>query len=239
MFTIDECERCLGLVACRSQIVNGHGRENPLICFVGQNPGQNEDKAGRPFVGKSGLLLKTLCDAAGISSSMIYRTNAVRCLSPGNRKPKRDEIDNCRPHLIAELYEIKPRVIVTLGEVPLTALWGLSNMESFQTDLMYWEDECHELLNEWTNAVNAWQNTDKKERGRKPLKPKLPPKPKPPKARHLPLKDVAGQTLEQGDTGLPIIPSYHPAFLMRGKWNYAELVIAHLEKAKRLALGEL
>lgn len=240
MIEVTDCEKCPALVACRKCIVNGLGKPGASIMFVGQNPGVEEDDEGKPFVGKSGRLLRLLCDAAGIPTSMVYRTNAVRCHSPGNRIPKHDEIVNCRPYLMQEIQELNPAVIVTLGQVPLQSLIAIDGGEGYHNDLNYWESECDALVEVWQQDVTRWQGLDKQGRlndfpGGKPRKPKMTPKPKPPKRVHVTLKDTAGQTLHPIDITAPVIPTYHPAFLMRGKWDYSELVIAHFEKARRIA----
>lgn len=234
-----DCGKCPALAGCRTQVVPGYGKPNPLVMFVGQNPGRDEDKQGRPFVGRSGALLALLCEAALIPRSGIYRTNAVRCLSPGNRKPKKDEIEACRGFLIEEIKEIQPSVIVTLGEVPLISLYGLASYNDYLGELAYWEWECETLIEGWQNEVDEWVALDKKLRGLKPKRPKMPIKPKPAKSQHIAIKDIAGHMVTQPDTGVPMIPSYHPAFLMRGNWGTSELVIAHLEKARKIAEGIL
>jgi len=78
--------------------------------FIGEAPGETEDKLGIPFVGKSGKLLRT---AVGNDN---YFMNAVKCRPPDNRKPLNDEIEACLPHLIDEINNIKPEIIVFVGK---------------------------------------------------------------------------------------------------------------------------
>ena len=237
---VEECVLCPRLVACRRQIVNGVGRPTAKIMFVGQNPGEEEDIEGKPFMGKSGNLLRLLCDSAGINPIQVYRTNAVRCHSPGNAKPKKDEILNCRDYLIDEIREVNPAVIIALGEVPIQSLYSFAGDVSHSTVLMQYQDDCADLMNGWQSELETWNlmtPAGRKEyfpSGR-PKKPKLPAKPRPAKPIHTAVRDVAGHTLVQPDTGIPLIASYHPAFLMRGNWQMSELVIAHFEKARRIA----
>ena len=237
IYEVNNCTRCPALCAARSQIVNGVGKANAPIMFVGQNPGVFEDKDGVPFVGKSGQLLALMCDAAGIPRGSIYRTNAVRCFSPGNRKPKREEVENCRDYLIEEILEVNPAVIVTLGDTALQALCALDGGYTHNTQLQVWQNKCDQLQSDYDEALLTWMGAGAP-RGQKPAKPKLPLKPRRSAPPTTTIKDVAGHTLTQRDTGIPLIPTYHPAYLMRGKWEQCEQVIAHLAKAKRVAEGE-
>ena len=234
-----DCQLCPALAACRKQVVQGFGSEAPLILFVGQNPGRDEDVQGKPFVGKSGTLLALLARKAHIQMSQIRRTNAVRCASPGNRKPSNAEIDACRGFLEEEIKATNPAVIVTLGDTALTSLYQRAGPEwdswnhqkaMYMAALLLYEDD-----------LAAWE-AKREELGVKSIKgynkPKKPVLPKQPKSLKMPLKDIVGQTLVHAETGIPIIPTYHPAFLMRGKWAYTALVVEHLKKALRLALGE-
>ena len=239
LLQVTECERCPALVACRHSIVNGRGREGARLMLVGQNPGVDEDQEGKAFIGKSGKLLRLLCDAAGIAVSDVWLVNSVRCHSPGNRVPKQDEINNCRPYLIEEIITLKPAAIVSLGQVALQSLIGMDGGVGYHQELMYWENECESIIDLWQDEVVRWQGLTRIERlnifpNGKPKKPKLALKPKLPKKVHVTLKDSAGHTFFQQDTGIPVIPTYHPAFLMRGQWNYSEIVISHLEKARRI-----
>lgn len=218
---------------CRHQIVQGAGDPSARILFVGQNPGAQEDKEGKPFVGPSGKLLGHLCDAAGINRGSVWRTNAVRCASPGNRPPKRDEILNCRDYLIEEIRELNPAVIVTLGATPLTSLYAMGEDRQHVLNMAHWEDECKALEEEWADL-----NQETVAKGEKPLRKFKPPlKPKAPKLRAAAIKDVAGHTLIQPDTGIPMIATYHPSFLMRGNWEQSTMVIEHFKKAQRIATG--
>jgi uracil-DNA glycosylase len=84
--------------------------------FIGEAPGQQEDLKGEPFVGRAGKLLDQLVmEEMGLSRESFYIANTVCCRPPGNRDPKPEEIESCRPWLEAKLELIKPKVIVTLG----------------------------------------------------------------------------------------------------------------------------
>lgn len=232
-FHVDTCEKCPALVACRTQIVQGVGREGAKIMLIGQNPGKWEDEQGIPFVGKTGKLLAAMCEKVGIPTSSLYRTNAVRCWTPGNRTPKREEIENCRPYLIEEIKKVRPQIIVALGDTALQALYGIQPTDEYKQELVFWENECAALTLNRQEELSHWVKGESP----KPKAPKMPKKPRVPKKVKTTIKDVAGHTLIQPDTGIPMISTYHPAFLMRGKWNMIELVTAHLAKADRIARG--
>jgi uracil-DNA glycosylase family 4 len=176
-----DCDRCPALCASRTRIVNGRpaGAQRPIM-IVGEAPGRDEDAQGKTFVGASGRLLARLLEDAGIPTSDVYITNAVRCRPPGNRTPTAAEIANCRDYLLAEIERVRPRVIISVGAVALGSLI----------------------------------------RGAK-------------------LSGSLGQVLTQPETGVPVVPTYHPSFLMRGRWALASLVAAHMRKAAAIANGVL
>ncbi len=251
---VKECERCPELAACRKQIVNNKV-DNPhaLIMGVGQNPGEDEDNTGTPFVGKAGKLLRHVCDAARIPVRDFFRTNAARCHSPGNRVPKWDELENCHDYLIQEIGEVGPKVIIALGASALTSLFAIPAYREAmrlyaEGPLADWEAECARLhgakaeeLERYARDLVEWESLGRAARGPKPRKPgakvKLPSKPKPPKKPEIKLGSVSGQVLVQPETGIYVIPTYHPSWFQRGKFDRLPLIIAHFERARRLATG--
>ncbi len=112
------CERCPALVDCRSRIVNGDGPGDAALLFVGEAPGETEDREGRPFVGRSGDVLDDTLRDAGLARADVRVTNCARCRPPENRDPTAAELANCRDHLDAEVAAVDPEVVVTLGKVP-------------------------------------------------------------------------------------------------------------------------
>jgi len=109
------CVRC-PLSEGRTQVVFGVGNPNADLMFVGEAPGQQEDLKGEPFVGRAGKLLDQLVmEEMGLSRESFYIANTVCCRPPGNRDPKPEEIEACKPWLEAKLELIDPNVIVTLG----------------------------------------------------------------------------------------------------------------------------
>ncbi|MFB6163408.1 MAG: uracil-DNA glycosylase family protein [Halococcoides sp.] len=116
--SVADCRRCADLVDSRSRIVNGVGPPDADLVFVGEAPGEQEDREGEPFVGRSGSILDEALADAGVDRSDVRITNAVRCRPPENRDPRAAELDHCRDHLDAELRAVDPAVVVTLGKVP-------------------------------------------------------------------------------------------------------------------------
>jgi uracil-DNA glycosylase family 4 len=108
------CTRCR-LAAGRTQVVFGVGDPDADIMFIGEGPGYYEDKQGEPFVGAGGQLLTRMLEGIGLRRSDVYIANVVKCRPPGNRDPLPDEIEACRPYLAGQIENIRPRVIVTLG----------------------------------------------------------------------------------------------------------------------------
>ncbi len=130
---LGDCKRCK-LCSGRKQIVFGAGNPRAELVFVGEGPGEEEDKQGIPFVGAAGQLLTKMIDAMKFSRDTVYICNVVKCRPPGNRNPEPDEIQACEPFLKAQLAVIKPKVIVALGkfaaqtllrvDTPITRLRG-------------------------------------------------------------------------------------------------------------------
>jgi DNA polymerase len=110
-----DCPRCK-LCKGRTNLVFGTGSPRAELVFVGEGPGEDEDKQGVPFVGRAGQLLTKMIDAMGYSRDQVYICNVVKCRPPGNRNPEPDEIAACEPFLKAQLRMIQPKVIVALGK---------------------------------------------------------------------------------------------------------------------------
>lgn len=102
--------------------IDGEGNPHADWLFVGEAPGAEEERDGRPFVGPSGKLLDNMLAALGLKRSQVFVTNAVRCRPPENRRPQVEEIEACRPALEEEIARVQPRVIVALGEAAARSL---------------------------------------------------------------------------------------------------------------------
>jgi DNA polymerase len=85
--------------------------------LVGQNPGAEEDKTGKPFVGRAGKFLNKVLAENGIRREEVFITNLVKHLSPENRKPLPDEIEACAPYVEEQIKTIKPRIVMLMGKV--------------------------------------------------------------------------------------------------------------------------
>jgi len=115
---IEGCRRCdLFLTATRA--VPGEGPADADIMLVGEAPGFNEDKQGRPFVGAAGKFLEELLGVAGLTRRQVFITNVVKHRPPNNRDPAPGELMACRPWLDQQLEIINPRLVVTLGRFSL------------------------------------------------------------------------------------------------------------------------
>ncbi|HEY5946058.1 MAG TPA: uracil-DNA glycosylase, partial [Kofleriaceae bacterium] len=120
---LGECTRCK-LHGTRKSIVFGVGSEDAPLMFVGEGPGEQEDKRGEPFVGPAGELLDKMIEAMGWSRESVYINNIVSCRPPGNRNPQPDEVGACKPFLEARIGAIAPRIIVALGRPAANTLLG-------------------------------------------------------------------------------------------------------------------
>ncbi len=108
------CENC-GLCRTRTHTVFGEGNRNSDIVFVGEGPGYEEDKQGRPFVGPAGHLLDKMLAAISFSRQDVYIANIVKCRPPQNRVPTEEEAAACLDYLRAQIALIRPKIIVCLG----------------------------------------------------------------------------------------------------------------------------
>jgi uracil-DNA glycosylase len=115
------CPRCR-LCDHRTHVVPPGGNINSIVVFLGEAPGETEDRLALPFVGKAGRMLDSLLAEGGISRSDIMITNTVKCRPPDNRRPKPDEIEACFPYLEEELRD--KRLVVALGRTACEGLLG-------------------------------------------------------------------------------------------------------------------
>ena len=116
-----KCRRCPLHKGARN-VVFGEGDPHARIMFIGEGPGGEEDRLGRPFVGAAGKLLDRIFSAAGWRREELYIANIVKCRPPGNRNPMQEEIETCYPLLVKQIELIDPPIIVTLGAVAAKVL---------------------------------------------------------------------------------------------------------------------
>ena len=162
----------------RKNVVFGEGNADARLMFIGEAPGEKEDQLGRPFVGRSGILLNKVLDAIGIARQSVYITNIVKCRPPHNRKPSIIESSICKNLLLFRQIEIiEPKIICTLG----------------------------------ASALEGLLNTSVK------------------------ISQLRGKAVSY--KGITIIPTYHPAYILRNQ-KALTLFSMDLEKAATLANGE-
>ncbi|MBS0448781.1 MAG: uracil-DNA glycosylase [Proteobacteria bacterium] len=118
------CRLCDG----RRQTVFGVGNERAHWMIVGEAPGEQEDKQGEPFVGKSGQLLDNMLRAIGLTRApaeparQVYIANTIKCRPPGNRNPETDELAQCEPYLIRQIQLVQPKIILAMGRFAVQSL---------------------------------------------------------------------------------------------------------------------
>jgi len=121
---LGDCTRCK-LHTTRRSIVFGVGDPHAPLMFVGEAPGEQEDKRGEPFVGAAGQLLDKMIEAMGWTRDTVYIANTTKCRPPNNRNPEPDELEQCMPFLHAQIAAIAPRIIVALGRPASNQLLGI------------------------------------------------------------------------------------------------------------------
>ena len=117
------CTRCR-LHSGRTNLVFGEGSAKSGLVFVGEGPGFDEDRQGRPFVGRAGKLLDKMILAIGFDRNEVYICNVVKCRPPENRTPQPDETAACSPFLFRQIEALSPKVICALGLSAAQALLG-------------------------------------------------------------------------------------------------------------------
>lgn len=121
---LGECQRC-DLCQGRNSIVFGDGNPDADLMFIGEGPGQEEDRRGLPFVGRAGELLSQMIEKGlEIPRSSVYICNIVKCRPPQNRTPLPAEVNACRPFLDGQIRAVQPKVIVSLGKPAASLLLG-------------------------------------------------------------------------------------------------------------------
>lgn len=112
---VASCEVCTELCQAATNPVPGEGDPEADIMFVGEAPGAEEDRQGRPFVGASGKFLAEMLESIGLTREQVFITNIVKYRPPQNRDPKPDEIRACLPYLMQQIEVIDPKLVIFLG----------------------------------------------------------------------------------------------------------------------------
>jgi uracil-DNA glycosylase family 4 len=120
---VSTCAACT-LHAGRIQAVPGEGPERARLMVIGEGPGQQEDEAGRPFVGRAGQLLTDMLRAIHLDRHEVFIANVVKCRPPDNRTPLPAEAEACAPFLARQIALVDPEVILVLGRTAAEVLLG-------------------------------------------------------------------------------------------------------------------
>lgn len=126
---IMECRECT-LYNSRTHVVIGEGGFKKRILLIGEAPGFHEDLQGKPFVGNAGKVLDEMLEMVGLSREDVFITNVVKCRPPGNRRPTSEEIRKCSKFLEEQISLLKPKIIVTLGDVATSFIFKRHGMRS-------------------------------------------------------------------------------------------------------------
>nr|WP_122012338.1 uracil-DNA glycosylase [Maliibacterium massiliense] len=118
---IESCHSCPLRDGC-THVVPGEGNPRARIMFVGEGPGGDEDRLGRPFVGRAGQLLDRMLEAMPLARAEVYIANVIKCRPPRNRTPLPEEVQACLPHLRRQVALVRPRIIVCMGATAAQAI---------------------------------------------------------------------------------------------------------------------
>jgi DNA polymerase len=176
-----DCPHCTTATA-HTQTVFGEGDPQARLMFIGEAPGETEDRLGRPFVGRAGEKLDEMIRAMGLQREQVYIANVLKSRPPENRTPLQHEVDACGPYLIEQILTIRPEVIVTLGG-PATKL------------LLATDVGITRLRGGWSD----WRSPG-------------------------------------GEASIPVMPTYHPAYLLR---NYTPQTRAEMWSDLKAVMGRL
>ena len=129
---VKKCSLC-PLAYERKNAVAGEGSASARLVLIGEAPGVEEDKQGRPFVGRAGKLLDQALKEAGLNRSKLFITNVVKCRPPKNRRPTKGEMKVCTSrYLVRQLELLRPQIVCLLGSTAAESLLGRSNIASMR-----------------------------------------------------------------------------------------------------------
>lgn len=137
---IIKCRKC-PLWKNRTKAVPGEGRAAANIMIIGQAPGAEENKTGRPFVGRAGKFLNHLLDISKIKREKVFITSPIKCFPPKNRKPTKKEIKSCRPYLEEQIKIINPQKFILLGDVAFKVFFPDKKLKDFRGKLIKKDDK--------------------------------------------------------------------------------------------------
>lgn len=128
---IRNCKKCL-LRRTRKKAVPGEGPIAAKLIIIGQAPGTEENKIGKPFVGRAGQFLNHLLEIAKIRRESVFITSPIKCFPPKNRKPTKKEIDTCFPYLKKQIGIINPQRFILLGEIAFSVFFPSNKLKNFR-----------------------------------------------------------------------------------------------------------
>jgi DNA polymerase len=128
---IKNCKKC-PLWKTRENTVPGEGPIGAKLIIIGQAPGSEENKTGRPFIGRAGQLLNQLLKIARINREKIFITSPIKCFPPKNRKPIKKEIEACLPWLKKQIEIINPQKFILLGEIAFSVFFPNKKLRDFR-----------------------------------------------------------------------------------------------------------
>ncbi len=120
---IEKCKACELHLSCKNKVM-GQGNPNAKLMLIGEGPGKQEDEEGLAFVGAAGQLLTKMLAAINLSRDDVYICNVVKCRPPENRTPTEFEIKHCLDFLRAQVYLVKPTIILLLGSTAMQTIIG-------------------------------------------------------------------------------------------------------------------
>jgi DNA polymerase len=123
---VASCRAC-GLHETRTQAVFGVGDRNADLMIIGEAPGADEDRQGKPFVGRAGQLLNAMLFAMGFQREQVFIANVLKCRPPGNRDPRPEEAAHCEPFLMRQVELVRPKVVLAVGRISAQNLLGSSD----------------------------------------------------------------------------------------------------------------
>ena len=129
--------------------VIGDGDHNADIIFIGEAPGRNEAKTGRPFCGSAGKILDDLLKSIDILRENVYITNIVKDRPPENRDPNKEEIALYTPYLLRQIDIIEPKVIATLGRYAMEYIMGVYELGEYVVPISQAHGEKHKAKTKW------------------------------------------------------------------------------------------
>ncbi len=203
---VHDCTACKLRAGC-TQTVFGVGDEKAEWLFVGEGPGADEDAQGEPFVGQAGKLLDNMLAAIKLKrGNNVYIANIVKCRPPNNRTPEADEVATCLPYLQRQIELIKPKLIIALGKTAATSLLGrdatLGSLRGSVHDYLLPAMEQGSAQGPESSQPSSLEELPATRLGEQTTLAKSMVVPHPPTSSH-----------RVGT--IPLIVTYHPAYLLR------------------------